>query len=323
MSSQSSLRVGRLIPTGTAWLSIALAVAVLIASAVLLDARPARAGCGCAKAPPALAYVRPHVTWAGTPVNLFHADLAFGAAYRARFVSAAGPSADVVGTGFERRDVADGLAKTHLTVAVPNLPPGPASIEVYDESDRLVLVVPDDDFTVAPDPVVLPSTMGVNRFTEQRAAIGRDGTVYLSVDLSALAEARTLDIWGQGLPLQFGLDDVAFYNTQGFLMQLLDQPIPGLVTFDVVDGGKRDSSRLRYFRHEFESYILAHDERGTHAIDPTDPGWHLDGSPHIDHDHLIVAIAGSWKDGAPRDAGASDPFTLMLNPLSEQAAPKP
>jgi hypothetical protein len=186
-----------------------------------------------------------------------------------------------------------------------------------------MFVVPDDDFTVAPAPVVLPATMGMNRFAGQRAAIGRDGTVYLSIDLSAVREARTLDMWGQGLPLHFGEHDVAFHNVQGFLMQLLDKPVPGLVTFDVLDAGKRDSSRLRYFRHEFETYFLAHGERSTHAIDPTDPDWHLDGTRHVDHDHLIVAIGGEWNDGAARAPGASEPFTLLLNPLSESAAPQP
>lgn len=302
--------------------AIVALVLALLGAAAALDASPAWAGCGCKKAPPALAYVRPNVTYGGAAVNLFHDRLEFGKAYRVRFASASGGAADVVATASERRDLADGVMKPHLTVTLPNLPLGPAAIEVLDADDAPVLTVPDDDFTVAPGPVVLPAKMGMNKYREQRAAIGRDGTVYLSIDLSAVREARTLDMWAQDLPLEFGLDGVAFYNTQGVLMQLLDQPVPGLVTFDVKDGGKKHSTRLRYFRHEFESYFLAHGEHSTHAIDPTDPEWHLDGTPHVDHDHLIVAITGRWKDGEERAPGASEPFELRLHPLTENAAPK-
>lgn len=304
-------------------LSLPAGVAVVaLAALTILHAAPASAGCGCKKAPPAVAHVRPSVTWPGAPVNLFHADLAPGHAYRVRFTSSSGASAEVVGTGVERRDLADGKVKTHLTVAVPSLPLGPAAIEVLDAGDVPVLATPDADFTVAPAPVALPATMGTNRFSEHRAAIGRDGTVYLSADLSALREARTLDLYGKGLPLAFDLDGVAFFNTQGVLMQLLDQPMPGMVTFDVKDGSDKDSSRLRYFRHEFETYFLAHGEHSTHAIDPADPEWHLDGTPHVDHDHLIIALTGTWKDGSVRKPGPTEPFTLVLLPLSENAAPK-
>jgi hypothetical protein len=288
-----------------------------------LAARDAAAGCGCKKPPPPLAYLRPHFTYAGTPLDLFHADLVEGAAYRVRFASPSGDVASVVGTGFDRRDLADGQVKTHLRVTVPNLPLGPAAIEVFDEKERLVLAVGDDDFTVVPSPVVLSDKPGVKKYDGQRAAIGRDGTVYLSIDLSAVKQAATLDIRGKDLPLSFDALGVSFHNTQGFLMQLLDKPVAGMVTFDVAEGGKKDSTRLRYFRHEFETYFLAHGERETHAIDPTDPSWHLDGTPHIDHDRLIVAIRGLWKDGVARAPGATEPFTLFLNPLPDDAAPLP
>lgn len=304
----------------------AAAALVLLGSlalgAMVLAPSAADAGCGCKKPPPPLADVRPRFTYAGAQVDLFDDRLQEGEAYRVRFVSPSGASADVVGTGYDRRDLADGVVKTHLGVTLPNLPLGPAAIEVSDAKGNVLFALPDDQFTVAPAPVVMSATMGVNRFADMRAAIGRDGTVYVSIDLSALRQARTLDMWGKGLPLGFGLDGVAFYNTQGFLMQLLDKPIPGLVTFDVDEGGKKDSTRLRYFRHEFETYYLLHGEHATHAIDPTDPSWHLDGTPHVDHDHLIVALTGSWKDGVERAPGATAPFTLTLNPLSENAAPK-
>lgn len=305
-----------------AFLLLVFAAASAVAG-VVATANDAAAGCGCLKPPPALATLRPHFTYAGTPLDLFHPSLVEGEAYRVRFTSAAGATAVVVGTGFDRRDLADGRLKTHLRVSVPNLPLGPAAIEVRDAKDRFVLALPDDEFTVVPDPVVLSDDLGKDKFKNQRAAIGRDGTVYLSVDLSAVTQARTLDVRAKQLPLAFELDDVTIHNVQGFLMQRLDEPVPGLVTFDAKDGGNKHSSTLRYFRHEFETYALAHGERGTHAVDPTDPSWHLDGTPHVDHDHLIVAIDGRWKDGVARKPGATESFTLELLQKPDAAAPKP
>lgn len=52
-----------------------LVLAALL-SAVCLQAPPlAQAGCGCDKAPPAPAAVRPHATYAGMDITLFDASL--------------------------------------------------------------------------------------------------------------------------------------------------------------------------------------------------------------------------------------------------------
>src|SRR5207247_3327840 len=47
-----------------------------------------------------------------------------------------------------------------------------------------------------------------------------------------------------------------------------------------------DSDALHYSRHEFTTYFLQHMERQPHAVDSTDGNWHLDGSRHVDHNHL-------------------------------------
>jgi hypothetical protein len=60
---------------------------------------------------------------------------------------------------------------------------------------------------------------------------------------------------------------------------------------------------------------LQHAEHLPHAVDPTDDNWHLDGSRHIDHDHLILTIAGTVNGAAPA-AGATPAFTLQLDALS-------
>lgn len=297
----------------------------IFASAVLAGAllsqgawTPARAGCGCEKAPPVAASIRPSVTYAGMEVDLFHPSLGLGEAYDVRFTGTDGATVSVAGTGWERRDLADGVVKPHVTVAVPPLPLGPASVEVYDLDSNLVMAVSSDGFTVAPQPIVMTETFGSNRFPGYQAAVGADGAVYVSIDLTAVRDGRSMDIWARSYPLRFVTDDVAFYNVQGFLMQLLDEPMAGLLAYDSREGSPSDSTVLRYFRHEFETYFAAHEERDTHAVDPSDDDWHLDGTPHIDHNHLIVALYGVLADGSLPVPGATPPFELVLSALPEE-----
>ena len=73
-----------------------------------------------------------------------------------------------------------------------------------------------------------------------------------------------------------------------------------------------DSDIIHYSRHEFTTYFLQHEERHPHEVDDIDPNWHLDGTPHIDHDHLILAITGQLADGSSPAAGATPPFELVL-----------
>jgi hypothetical protein len=93
-------------------------------------------------------------------------------------------------------------------------------------------------------------------------------------------------------------------------MQLLGEDMPGL--YAIESGSATASDVLQYSRHEFHTHLLAHGERGAHALDPTDPNWHLDGTPHIDHDHQILAIAGHLLNLLPPKAGATPPFDLVI-----------
>jgi hypothetical protein len=285
----------------------------------LLAPSAAEAGCGCAKAPPPPAAVRPAFTYAGAPVTIFGDALVPGASYRVIFASGVAPAtAAVDAAAVVRRDLADGVKKPQLVVPLPNLPLGPVRIEVSDAAGNLMLALGDDAFTAVPMPVLVPEDFG-GVLEQQRAAVGRDGTTYLSLDLSGLLAARTIDISGQGLPLRFGTEDVLIYNTQGFLMQTLTTPIPGLVTFATTDRKGVNSDVIRYFRHEFETYYLEHGERNVHPVDPSDASWHQDGTPHIDHDHLVVAIDGTLNGAVPAP-GATDSFRVQIKVLSEDAS---
>lgn len=294
----------------------ALSITTLLTAALLTvsSITTAHAGCGCDKPPPPASQLLPSVAPAGTAVRILHSTLVTGRQYRVRFTSAAGTAADAQGTVAVRRDMADGKAKPQLVVTLPALPLGPAKLAVYDTTNgRLVTNIADSQFTVAPTPVALPTSYGAATYPGYQAAVGRDGTVYVALDLTTIEMPMVFDAQLKQFPLRFTGSDLAFYNTQGYLMQLLEErsePVPGMFVFPA-GATSPDSDIVHYSRHEFVTYVLQHDERLPHAVDATDANWHEDGSPHIDHDHLILAIYGTVKGALPRP-GATQAFDLVV-----------
>jgi hypothetical protein len=285
----------------------------LIAAAVLAigfaTPHPAAAGCGCQKPPPDLASVRPNATYAGTPVSLFDSRFVTGRSYSVTFTAGTTTgSATVSTTAVSRRDLADGVVKPQLVVILPSLPLGPTSIRVK-YGNTTLFTLSDAAFTVVQAPIAVPEEVGGTSYPSYRAAIGRDGTFYLSLDMSAVTLPRVFRAQAQGYPLVFGSDAVTFYNIQGFLMQLLTADMPGLYSV-ISSASSTNSSILGYSRHEFNTFYLQHAERQAHAI--LDADWHVDGTRHVDHDHLILAIAGTLYNGALPTPGATAPFTLRL-----------
>ena len=222
-----------------------------------------------------------------------------------------------------RRDLADKVSKRQIVVPLPILPLGPTSVVVTDAAGAEVAYVDDASFTVASEPVALPADYGTWRVANLQAAVGRDGTTYLSLDLSAVQRPMVFEAQAVGLPLRFTGADIVFHNVQGFLMQRLvgngeeQNPIPGMFVFpESATEAATDSDILHYSRHEFSTYFLQHQERRPHAVDGADGNWHLDGTPHVDHDHLIVAITGRNNDGSLPTPGESAPFDLVLQAYS-------
>jgi hypothetical protein len=218
------------------------------------------------------------------------------------------------------RDLADGVYKPQVVVSLPSLPLGPASISVTGSTaGGVVITVPDSAFTVAPTPVAISADYGRDKWSNFQAAVGRDGTVYLALDLTNVSLPMVFEAQALGWPLRFGSQDIVFYNAQGFLMQHLVtaglDPIPGMFVFPPQDPST-DSDLLHYSRHEFTTYFLQHQERQPHAVDPLDPNWHLDGTPHVDHNHLILAIMGHLNNGKAPAPGATPSFTLMTATFS-------
>ena len=287
----------------------------LLSVFLLSQPTPVQAGCGCTKAPPAPASVRPHATYPGTEVAIFDASLQVGQVYDVTFTSHAGASVTVQAQALSRRDLADGVYKPQLNMALPDLPLGPAQLQVSAVGqDAILLSVDDSALTVVPQPLVLATEVGETFMPDFQAAVGRDGTVYVSLDLTGTTLPRTFQVQALGYPLLFTNDEVVVYNVQGFVMQLLEEGMPGLYTISAANAG--DSNVLQYSRHEFNTYFLQHDERLPHAVDASDTAWHADGTPHINHDHLVVAIAGMLSNGSLPLPGATPAFTLHLETFS-------
>lgn len=285
---------------------------VLLSVACLQSPPSAQAGCGCDKAPPAPAAVRPHATYAGMDVTIFDASLQSEQTYEVTFTSGiTGESQTVSGVAVTKRDLADSQYKPQVVVAVPFLPLGPTSISVSQAGQSGALLATDDAaLTVVPQPLALTNEVGTSQVPDFQAAVSREGTVYLSLDLTGLTLPRTFKGTALGYPLRFSGLDVIFYNAQGFVMQLLEEGMTGLYSINTAAGTNSDT--LMYSRHEFNTYFVGHTERQTHEVDTTDPNWHLDGTPHIDHDHMIVAIAGQFDDGSLPAPGATPPFDLAV-----------
>lgn len=282
----------------------------LLASVAILAGSPAitRAGCGCDKPPPPRAVVRPFVAHATQTVTLFDDAFELGHDYRVEFRSLEGISDWSAGKAKLVRDLADREKRAALEVSVPPLPLGPAAIRVWDGSS-LLLALTDDDFTIAPDPIELHEFNETITDEGYQAAVGRDGTTYIALDVGAVSKATRFVARGIGYPLTYAAGDVVIYNEQGFLMQMLDPAQTGL--FEIRSGSDDRSDTLEYWRHEFETYKRAH-RRDAAKGRGSGPDWHADGTPHVDHDHLVVAIRGTLPDGSVPAPGATEPFALEL-----------
>jgi hypothetical protein len=280
---------------------------------------PADAGCGCSKPPPPRAAVRPFVGYEDQMVTLFNDALVPGQTYSVQFTSTVDGSTDWSrGTAANRRDFADGAVRAQMRVAVGGVSLGPCRIAVWANSTGPLFTLGDDQFTVISPPVTL------HDFSEQvtqdvyRAGVGKDGTVYVAVDVSQLSDATTFTGTANGYPLMFGSKTISMYNQQGFLMQVLDPTSPGL--FQIIRGGNGTSDTLAYWRHEFATYKNQHRIVDSYRTDG-DPDWHGDGSPHIDHNKIVVAVSGKLPNGNRPNPGATPPFQLVISSTPAPVSP--
>jgi hypothetical protein len=271
-------------------------VAALAAN--LMSGSAADAGCGCDKPPPPSTSIRPAFASPGDVVTLFGSKIKVGRLYRVRFQSS--NDSNVYALGVLKRDLADGVSKPMIEVATPAVGTGPTRVRVFDFDGREIVDVDDDDFTVMEAPLKLNENDQETVVSCFRAAVSGDNTVLIPVDITNIAEHMIFQGVADDYPLLFDADDIAIYNTQGFLMQLLGPQQAGI--YAITDPGQPGSLALTYDRHEFVTYQIDHAHVGGLGLDQADPRWHLDGTYHVDHNRLVIAIDGVVENqGAPAE----------------------
>lgn len=278
-----------------------------------------QAGCGCDKPPPPLADIRPAFSSPGRRVTLFADGLVERRSYKVRFESADGRVRTAHGRAVMKRDFADGIRKLQVVVSVPKLAPGPTSV-VLSRNRQVLLTVPAEEFTMLQKPLDLDEKNEATVAGCYQAGVGADGTVYVPVDLRSISQRTIFEGFGKNYPLRFESADIAIYNTQGVLMQLLT-PENASIWAIVDNRGAPNSFALTYDRHEFETYAEAHRHEDGFDLDPADPMWHVDGTRHIDHDHLIVAIHGRLRDGSVPPSGMTPRFHLGIRTALDLIGP--
>ena len=282
---------------------VALACALTLAGASDL-----RAACGCDKPPPPRANVRPFMAYPDQTITIFDDRLQPGRRYTALFTARDGSTDWSRGRAVAKRDFADGVVRPQLGIAVPDVPLGPAAITVYD-GDRMLVSLTDDQLTVIAPPIVLHDFNEAITRDGYRTGVGADGTIYLAIDTTDVADATTYSGTAEGYDFRFDSTEVAVFNSQGFLMTLLDPKVPGLFKIDA--GASSTSTTLEYWRHEFRTYKEEHRKRDERRS--PDGEWHTDGTPHVDNYHMVVAIAGTMANGKAPAPGATPPFRLVIN----------
>jgi len=298
--------------------SLASAAMLAIALCALRPA-PADAGCGCSKPPPPRAAVRPFVGYENQTITLFNDALAPGRGYWVQFISTVDGSSDWSrGKVSNRRDFADGTVRPQMRVAVGDVSLGPCSIAVWADSNGPLFTLGDDQFTVIAPPVSLHDYAEQVTQNSYQAAVGKDGTIYIAVDVSQVNGGTTFVGTANGYPLMFGNKTISMYNEQGFLMQVLDPTSPGL--FQIIRGGNGVSDTLAYWRHEFATYKDKHRVFDNWRNDD-DADWHADGTPHIDHNRIVVAVSGKLPNGNRPVPGATPAFQLVINSTPAPVSP--
>jgi hypothetical protein len=304
-------------------LSPTRAFTVFLISLVLL-AHPtgARAGCGCDKPPPAPAAVIPSFAFPGMPVTLSSPSFQVGQTWNVVFQSGT-TTATVQAVVVSKRTLTDPSGLTmqlQLVVPVPSLPVGPT--QILASTSTASLLVPKEAFTVLAKPVVAAEQDTKATVKNYATGVGADGTFYLSVGgLNAVCKAMEFKAYVDKYSLRFETGDIVIYNTQGFLIDTLDEN--SLAHFFLDPGDKDKSDRLNYFRHSFAQYCQDHQPGGVKEVDPQDSNWHRDGTPHVDYSTLIFAIAGHLQDGSlPAPGSVSSEVHLETKIVADTYEPK-
>ena len=300
----------------TRYLILALALAMPL---WLAPVAPAHAGCGCDHPLPDWTVVMPPFGSAGKRIAVFAEGESFtpGASYLVNF---SGRTRSVTATLTDRLEVA----------VPPSVPPGPVALRVTGQGYDVTY--PNSAFTALSHPRKIKEREGIFHARHYQAAVGSDGTLYLPLNLKDVLDATQFMLALYNLPLDFAEEDVIIYNADGVDLTLFTLDVGNAVEkqwgsyygWNVEDdtGIRADFYRAKtrkpvdlgnvsdlftYWRHEFHSYSAAHASGGAYAVDVD--GYHSDGTRHIDHSNLVIAINGRVRNPqAPLDLSLATPL---------------
>jgi hypothetical protein len=295
-------------------------LALLLAAGVGA-ASPAWAGCGCDHPAPPWTVIAPPFASPGMAVRIYAdgADFVVGASYQVDFGGSAVAHVNAEQPGY-------------LSVVVPaqaGEAPGPKAIHVQGQGyDRQYA---DALFTALPPAPVIPASGGRFGISKYHAAVASDGAVLLPLDVTGVLDPMQLSVMALNRKLAFGSDDVVIYNADGVDLTLFtltaddaterqwgsyfgwrverDKGLRGDVFKHRVKRKllvDNTSDVLSYWRHEFHTYAAAHDAGGTHSIDVDNR--HPDGTLHIDHYRLVLALSALDRTGADDEADPGEPL---------------
>ncbi len=305
------------------------AAAMLVLALVVAGSSPAGAAyCGCDKPPPAAnVAVRPDFSYPGAEIILFSQSFELGRRYTVNFYRFrrlgallrprldASTTATAIGArdqgDFDPLHPANALPlRTQLRVKLPKrLHYGPSRIEVVDprRPSAPVLAISQDEFTVIGKPIVLSETLS-DVDVPYTTAMSHDGHIFFAFDMHQVRNETLVDVRMTEVLLPLFASGVTGWNIQGFnvgsLRDVPDEAKFGWRLFDANDADASNTgnaSRIRYWRHEFNTWENAHHTGGTKVLVPNNVDhdyWHEDGTPHFDHDHIVIAVDVSELDPA-------------------------
>jgi len=286
---------------------------VVVAASVMLAAPSVWAGCGCDHPAPCPAPVLPAFASPGDAVLLTGTGF-----------STEKPNTVVFGAGKERL-TAEAVASDpeHIKLRLPEgerkgkklqghagnrngkSPVGPAAISVLTPDGQSVNYT-EDEFTLLGSPLVLEEGEGQFIFPGVTLAVDTSGVLNVPLDISRVTSATAFAVYLDGLALEFESDDILVYNKQGYNLNLFTLDVDGVEkewgawyppkALTTLKAGA--SNIFTYWRHDFVEYNEAHAPGGQH--DPLVEGdnltlFHPDGTVHVDHGQLNVAVSGTVK----------------------------
>lgn len=276
--------------------------------------------------------VLPHMAFPGMTVSIFSHEFEADQTWQVTFQNGERQVTQTnvpVSLQWDLWDInADGTRKTktpRLVVTLPaRLPPGPTSITISGSSRSVPLSIPASEFAVIGKPIMVAEQTAKIRAKNYAAAVGTiavdkyiqdgqertslsvapEGRLYIALGgLDKVCKPMNFKALIKDNPLRFSYGDVSIINTQGFLIEDLGPETSDHFTPRSNAGYPNKSDRFDYWRHSFVDYCAEHQVHGLKEIDPADPYWHLDGTPHVDYATLIFVIAAHKDDSSTPPVG--------------------